>query len=127
MKKILILIGLISSIYAGNTKCQAPVCVYVYKGAMSGELIIVNNTQKTAQVNTTVHLDSKSQGFPNLILRPQSEMTLLKVNYDDHLGAPRGGALWLQYKFLEDNEPKENIKTMSSAEERKSKIKIEMH
>lgn len=128
MKKILVLVGLLTSMYAVNEKCQAPVCTYIYKGAMSGELILVNNTRKKASVSLYAHLDTQSNSFNNIIIEPQSQITLLKSRYNDHLQTPSGGTALLNYKFLEDEKQKETPQTIiSTPEERKSNIKIEMH
>lgn len=127
MKKTLILLCLISNVCFSNTKCNAPVCVYVYKGAMSGEINIINNTHKTAKVDTVVYLDGTTQSFNELILNPNSETTLLKTRYKDHLSKPRGRAIYLKYGFIEDEKPKEHKREMKSEAERKENIKIQMN
>lgn len=127
MKKTLILLCLILSVCFSNTKCKTPVCVYVYKGAMSGEVNIINNTHKTAKVDTLVYLDGISEGFSNLILNPNSETNLIKIRYKDHLSKPRGGAVTLRYSFIEDEKPKEHKREMKSEAERKENIKIKMN
>ncbi len=127
MKKIFLLLTIIINLCFSNTKCHAPVCVYVYKGAMSGEVNIINNTHKTAKVDTLVYLDGISEGFSNLILNPNSETTLIKIRYKDHLSKPRGGAVTLRYSFIEDEKPKEHKREMKSEAERKQNIKIQMN
>lgn len=126
MRKILALIGLISSIYGANEKCTSPVCLYVYRGAMSGELILVNNTQQKAKVTATVYLNNKTKGFIDLVMEPQTEKTLIRDVYDDDLQKTNGGALWFKYT-LEAKPKEEKIKEVRSSEERKQDIKIEMH
>ncbi|AHJ12422.1 hydroxymethylglutaryl-CoA synthase family protein [Sulfurospirillum multivorans] len=91
MKKILILVGLLTSMYA-IPPCELPnqmVCAYLYKGAMSSEIIIVNLSRDNILVkNISATLDGQSKSISDLQLSPGQSYTMLKSRYDDHLKKP---------------------------------------
>ena len=125
MKKMILSACIISSLFSANEKCTAPVCIYMYKGPLSAEMIIINNTFQEATATGNVYIDEKHYAFTNLKISPQREVSLLKKRYDDHLNNPRGGTLWLKYNLAKNEEQKQFIQPRQERQE--SKIKIEMH
>jgi len=103
MKKILILVGLLTSMYA-IPPCELPnqmVCAYLYKGAMSSEIIIVNLSRDNILVkNISAILDGQSKSISDLQLSPGQSYTMLKSRYDDHLKKPSYYIGSMEYKIM---------------------------
>ena len=103
MKKLLILIGLITSMYA-VPPCESEadkVCVYLYKGGMSSEAILVNTIQSKIQIDLVIAtLDGKQKEITNLTMEPNQSITLLKSRYDDHLQKPNFGLWKVSYRQI---------------------------
>lgn len=103
MKKILVLIGLITSIYA-IPPCELPnqmVCAYLYKGAMSSEIIVVNLSRDSILVkNINASLDGQNKSISDLQLSPGQSYTMLKSRYDDHLKKPSYYIGSMEYKIM---------------------------
>lgn len=103
MKKILALVGLLSSMYA-IPPCEYEsdkVCVYLYKGAMSAEAILVNTTRKKVQVNIVeATLDGTRRELTNIMLNANQQMTLLKSRYNNPNTTPDLGHWRVSYKEI---------------------------
>lgn len=130
MKKLLTIVGLISSMYA-IPPCEFPeqeVCTYFYKGAMSAEIIVINLLPDTVIIEYTGGmLDWKTKNVTNLKLEPGQRQTLLKSKYEDHEAKPHYSIYSTKYKVVQkENTPQQTIK-QSSNDERKANIKIETH
>lgn len=129
MKKILILIGLISSMYA-TPPCELPdqkVCTYFYKGAMSSEIIIVNLLPYKVNIEyASAVLDFKHRNISDLKLDPGGSYTLLKSVYDD----PERKAMYnigsMRYKVIQENNTVQQKQSLSN-NEKKQNIKIQTH
>lgn len=103
MKKILILVGLLTSIYA-VPPCELPdqkVCAYFYKGAMSAEIIVTNVSSETVLIkHASAYLDGNSKSISDLKLAPGQNFTMLQSRYDDHMKKPYYRIGSLEYKIL---------------------------
>lgn len=103
MKKILILVGLLTSMYA-IPPCELPdqkVCAYLYKGAMSAEIIITNLSRDTVLIKyASASLDGNSKSIRDLKLVPGQNFTMLQSRYDDHLKKPYYYIDSMEYKIL---------------------------
>jgi len=86
MKKILVLIGLLSSMYA-IPPCDLPdqkVCAYFYNGPLSGEIIITNMSTDTILVERLhASLDDENKDVQGLTLSPGQNYTVIKKEYDE--------------------------------------------
>lgn len=104
MKKILIFIGLITSMYA-TQPCEYEndkVCVYLYKGAMSSEAILVNTIQSRIKVDIVIAtLDGTQKEITNFEMQPNQSITLLKSRYNDTLQKPNFGMWKVNYKQIQ--------------------------
>lgn len=103
MKKLLILVGLLTSMYA-VPPCEIDIdtiCVYLYKGAMSSEAILVNTTKKKMQITTVeATLDGRKKELTNLVLNPYQQITILKSKYDSPNQIPNFGRWKVNYKEI---------------------------
>jgi len=103
MKKLLILVGLLTSMYA-VPPCDLPdqkVCAYFYKGAMSAEIIVTNLSNDTILVkNLYASLDGNSKSISDLKLAPGQNFTMLQSRYDDHMKKPYYHIGSMEYKIL---------------------------
>ncbi len=130
MKKILIIIGLITSIYA-IPPCELPdqrVCTYFYKGAMSSEIIITNLLPDTVVIEYAGGmLDWKTKNISNLTLETGKSYTLLKSIYEDPETKPIHSIQSIKYKIIPTTNTQQQTIKQSSNEERKQNVKIEMH
>ena len=103
MKKLLVLVGLLTSMYA-VPPCELPdqnVCAYFYKGAMSGEIIITNLSGDTVLIKyASAYLDGNNKTIRDLKLSPGQNFTMLKSRYDDHMKKPYYTIGSLEYKIL---------------------------
>ena len=103
MKKILVLVGLLSSMYA-VPPCDLPdqrVCTYLYKSAMSAEIIITNLSTNTILVKyASASLDGQSKSINDLQLAPGQNFTMLKSHYDDHMKKPYYRIGSMDYKII---------------------------
>lgn len=103
MKKILVLVGLLTSMYA-IPPCELPdqkVCAYLYKGAMSAEIIITNLSSNTILIkDVTARLDGNSKSISDLKLAPGQNFTMLKSRYEDHMQKPSYYIGSMDYKIL---------------------------
>jgi len=104
MKKLLILVGLLTSIYA-VPPCDLPdqrVCAYLYKGAMSAEIIVTNLSKNTILVKRLyASLDGQSKSINDLKLYPGQNFTILQSHYDDHMKKPYYHIGSMEYKILQ--------------------------
>jgi len=104
MKKILTLIGLITSIYA-TPPCQYEsdkVCVYLYKGGMSAEANLVNTTMKKVQIiEVEANLDGTYRQLTNFEMQPNQTITLLKSRYNDATIQPNLSHAKVTYKIMQ--------------------------
>ena len=104
MKKIFALIGLISSMYA-TPPCESDidkVCVYLYKGAMSSEAILVNTIQSKIHIDLAIAtLDGRQKEVTNFNMEPNQTITLLKSRYDDHTQKPNFGLWKVTYRQIQ--------------------------
>ena len=130
MKKLLILITLISSMYA-IPPCELPeqrVCTYFYKGAMSAEIIVVNLLPDTVMVEYAGGiLDSRIKHVTNLKLETGQSHNILRSTYEDHEKKPSYHISSMKYKVIAKNNTPQQTTNQSTSDERKSKIKIEMN
>ncbi len=103
MKRFLLPLTLITSLYA-VPPCELPeqtVCAYLYKGAMSSEIIITNLSTDTILIkNIYAYLDGNSKSISDLKLAPGQNYTMLKSRYDDHLKKPSYNIGSMQYKII---------------------------
>lgn len=103
MKKILVLVGLLTSMYA-IPPCELPdqkVCTYLYKGAMSAEIIITNLSRETVLIKyASASLDGNTKRISDLKLAPGQNFTMLQSRYDDHTKKPFYNIGSLDYKVL---------------------------
>ncbi|WP_041956872.1 hypothetical protein [Sulfurospirillum arsenophilum] len=130
MKKLLVLVGLLTSMYA-IPPCELhdqKVCTYFYKGAMSAEIIIVNLSPDTVLVEYAGGiLDWKTKSVTNLKLEAGQRYTILKSTYEDHEKKPTYNIYSMSYKVIPKNNEQQQTIKQSSNDERKANIKIEMH
>lgn len=130
MKKILALIGLISSMYA-IPPCELPeqkVCTYFYQGSMSAEIIVTNLLPDTIIVEYAGGmLDGSTKNISNLKLETGQSHKLLKSIYKDHEGKSFYRINSMRYRVITKNSTLEAPKPSLSNNERKQNIKIEMH
>lgn len=103
MKKILVLVGLLTSMYA-TPPCELPdqkICAYLYKGAMSAEIIITNMSKDTVLIKyASALLDGNSKSIRDLKLAPGQNFTMLQSRYDDHTKKPYYSIGSLDYKVI---------------------------
>lgn len=103
MKKLLILIGLLSSMYA-IPPCELPdqeVCAYLYKGAMSSEIIITNMSRDTVLIKrVSASLDGQHKSISDLKLAAGQNYTMIKSKYDDHEKKPYYNIGSMDYKVI---------------------------
>lgn len=102
MKKLLILIGLISSMYA-VPPCehdQQRVCIYLYKGAMSAEANIINMTDKEIKIDVEVTLDGNTRTYKDWTVSPNQPLTMLKSRYDNPNQKPNLSYKNFTYKYV---------------------------
>ena len=87
MKKMLTILATITSLYA-TPPCELPnenVCMYLYKGAMSSEIIIVNMSKEKVLIKRAdAYLDGESKDIRKLILNSGQTYTMIKSRYDTH-------------------------------------------
>lgn len=103
MKKAICYIFLVSNLYA-IPPCefeQQKVCIYLYKGAMSAELNMINMSDRKVIVQAEATLDGYHRKFENWVLHPNQPVTMLKSKYTDHLQKPIIGYNNLDYKFID--------------------------
>lgn len=103
MKKILLPLTLISSLYA-TSPCehqQQKVCIYLYKGALTYEINIINLSQKRALFEVDVSLDGRIKQYKDWIVKPNETITLMKTRYTDPQQKPSYGWSSMQYKFVD--------------------------
>ncbi|QIR75353.1 hypothetical protein FA592_03565 [Sulfurospirillum diekertiae] len=103
MKKILILVGLLTSMYA-IPPCDLPdqkVCAYFYKGPLSGEIIITNMSADTVLIkHLSASLDGQSKSINDLQLSAGQNFSMLKTRYDDHDKKPYYYIGSMEYKII---------------------------
>lgn len=103
MKKLLILVGLLTSMYA-FPPCELPdetVCAYFYKGAMSAEIIITNLSPNTVLIKyASAFLDGNSKSIRNLKLSPGQNFTMLQSRYNTYDKKPYYNIGSLEYKIM---------------------------
>lgn len=104
MKKLpLILVGLLTSLYA-IPPCELPeqkVCAYLYKGAMSAEIIITNLSNDTILIkHVYASLDGQSKSISDLRLSPAQNFTMLQSRYKDHEKKPYYHIGAMEYKII---------------------------
>lgn len=90
MKKIVILMALLTSMYA-MLPCEyetEQVCMYLYKSPMSAEVNVINMTQKKVVVQAEARLDKIYRKIDNLVLEPNQTMTLIKTRYNNSSTTP---------------------------------------
>lgn len=101
-KKLLILIA-ITNIYA-TPPCTLPnqnICMYLYKGAMSSEIIITNlSTNKIIIEKAEAMLDGTTRSVGGFEIGAGQNFSMLKSNYDDHLKKPYYSIGTLTYKII---------------------------
>ncbi|ATB70292.1 hypothetical protein SJPD1_2194 [Sulfurospirillum diekertiae] len=103
MKKILILVGLLTSMYA-IPPCDLPdqkVCAYFYKGPLSGEIIITNMSADTVLIkHISVSLDGQNKSVSDLQLSAGQNFSIVKARYDDHDKKPYYYIGSMEYKII---------------------------
>lgn len=102
MKKILLLIGLLTSMYA-MPPCEyetEQVCMYLYKSPMSAEVNVINMTQKKVVVQAEARLDKIYRKIDNLVLEPNQTMTLIKTRYDNSSTKPSYVSRKFAFKYI---------------------------
>lgn len=102
MKKILILVGLLQSIYA-MPPCEyehEQVCMYLYKGAMSAEVNVINMTQKKVIVQAEARLDKTYRKLENLSLEPNQTITIIKEKYNNSSTKPNFVSRKFAFKYV---------------------------
>lgn len=103
MKRFLLPLTLITSLYA-IPPCELPdqkVCAYLYKGAMSAEIIITNmSTDKILVEYLNARLDGTSKSIQGLTLNSGQTFTILQAKYDDHLKKPSYSIGAMRYKII---------------------------
>ena len=91
MKKTLFTMLLMANVYA-TPPCEyehEKICIYLYKGAMSSEAILINLTTKPVMIKEAiVTLDGTTKRITNLKLNSNQPLTLLKSKYDDYIKQP---------------------------------------
>ncbi|MDD4505663.1 MAG: hypothetical protein PHE60_04740 [Sulfurospirillaceae bacterium] len=90
MKKLLILIATLTSMYA-VPPCEydaEQVCMYLYKGPLNVEINIINMTQKKVVVQAEARLDKIYRKMENLILEPNQTITIIKKRYNNSSTKP---------------------------------------
>lgn len=103
MKKILLTIAILTNIYA-IPPCTMPdqnICMYLYKGAMSSEIIITNlSTDKIIIEKASAMLDGTTREISGLKLEAGQNFSILKSNYEDHLQKPYFKIDSMTYKII---------------------------
>ncbi|AFL68265.1 hypothetical protein [Sulfurospirillum barnesii] len=103
MKKLLILVGLLTSMYA-IPPCELPdekVCMYLYKGGMNAEIIITNLSTDTVLVTyASASLDGNSKTIRNLKLSSGQTFTMLQSRYKTYDQKPYYHINSFEYKAL---------------------------
>ena len=114
--------------YGVNEKCTEPVCIYLYKGSMSAEVILINNTEKKANIEiATVMLNLKTETIQKKILNPHQEITLIKEKYNDPYKETSFNKIALLYKLIDEPKKDEKTSEEGSSEEKKQNMEIEVH
>lgn len=93
---------LLSSMYA-LPPCEyemEQVCMYLYKGALSAEVNVINMTQKRVIVQAEAKLDKIYRKIDNLVLEPNQTMTLIKTRYDNSATKPSYISRKFSYKYI---------------------------
>lgn len=102
MRKVLTLMGLLTSMYA-MPPCEydmEQVCMYLYKGPMSAEVNVINMTQKKVVVQAEAKLDKIYRKIDNLVLEPNQTMTLIKTRYDNSSIKPSYISRKFAFKYI---------------------------
>ena len=102
MKKLLLPITLITSLYA-VPPCeheQSKVCVYLYKGAMSAEANIINMTDKSILASGKITLDGRMTEIKDYTILPNQTITIIKSKYDNPNQKPNLGWENFNYKYV---------------------------
>ena len=80
---------------------QQKVCMYIYKGAMSAEMNVINMSQKKVIVDVIVSLDGTTKSFKDWTVLPNQTITLLKSKYKDHLQKPSYSWNNFNYRYID--------------------------
>ena len=103
MKKIFLTLITFTSIYA-IPPCSMPeqnICMYLYKGSMSSEIIITNlSTDKIIVEKASAMLDGTTREISGLKLEAGQNFSMLKSNYEDHLKKPYYKIESMTYKII---------------------------
>ena len=131
MKKLLILIGLISGMYAVPPceHIQEEVCIYYWRGGgYSSEIRIANMSKNKVIIeNAWATLDNIYATVSNKELESGQDIVIGTMKYDDPTKEkkPIFNKIMFKYRIIE--EPKKNIQPQaSSTSNQEKKIKIQM-